>query len=263
MPDYGPTLYKNLGFNATKQLLYPAAWLTFSWGMNVVGMLLIESFPRNIFIGGGVLGCMATLIVEAALVANYAKSSNENGLRAAVAMLFVFQVFYSGSLDGMASPFDIESMCGTNIGPGSQFSYLGELFPTHLRAKGVCLGVAMISLMNVIWLQAAPVAFEYDPLGLVLNFEFLVANPKARNVGWRFYLAFIIPGTLGAIVILLFFPNTRGLPLEEIAALFGDEDEVAVYQREIDIDQTTHEIADHHRVGEKEEFSSGTVHAET
>lgn len=35
----------------------------------------------------------------------------------------------------------------------------------------------------------------------------------------------------------LFFPDTRGLPLEEVAALFGDADEVAVYQRDIDVDE--------------------------
>jgi len=31
----------------------------------------------------------------------------------------------------------------------------------------------------------------------------------------------------------LYFPNTKGVPLEEIAALFGDADEVAVYEREL------------------------------
>jgi hypothetical protein len=31
------------------------------------------------------------------------------------------------------------------------------------------------------------------------------------------------------------FPDTNGLPLEEIAALFGDEKDVAVYHREIDV----------------------------
>jgi len=36
-------------------------------------------------------------------------------------------------------------------------------------------------------------------------------------------------------VIWFFFPDTKGLPLEEVAALFGDEDEIAVYQREIDV----------------------------
>lgn len=41
-----------------------------------------------------------------------------------------------------------------------------------------------------------------------------------------------------------FFPNTKGLPLEEVAALFGDEDEIAVYQREIDVHGGI--IEDHH-----------------
>lgn len=43
---------------------------------------------------------------------------------------------------------------------GVQFTYPGELFPMHLRAKGVCLGIATIALMNIIWLQAAPTALE-------------------------------------------------------------------------------------------------------
>lgn len=90
----------------------------------------------------------------------------------------------------------------TNIITGTQFSYLDELFPTHLRVKDVCLGVAMISLMNIVWLQSAPTPF--------------------LKVGWKFYLAFIIPGTIGAIVMIICFPDTKGLPLEEVATLFGD-----------------------------------------
>jgi Sugar (and other) transporter len=107
---------------------------------------------------------MMTLIVEAALVAEFVPSTNQAALQAAVAMFFVFQVFYGLCLDG------------------TQFVYLGEIFPTHLRAKGVCLGVAMISLMNIIWLQSAPTAFKV--------------------IQWKFYLCFIIPGTIGGVVIV-------------------------------------------------------------
>lgn len=42
-----------------------------------------------------------------------------------------------------------------------------------------------------------------------------------RRIGWKFYLCFIIPGILSAIGIWLFFPDTWGLPLEEVAAIFG------------------------------------------
>lgn len=74
---------------------------------------------------------MACLIVEAALVANFATGTDLNhpnpaALRAAVAMIFVYVVWYEIALDG------------------PQFAYLGELFPTHLRPKGMNLGVAMI-----------------------------------------------------------------------------------------------------------------------
>lgn len=78
--------------------------------------------------------------------------------------------------------------------------------------------------MNIIWLQSAPTAFD--------------------TISWRFYLCFIIPGSIGAAIMWFFFPNTKGLPLEEIAAIFGDAQEVALYQRDLEID-ATHHIVEH------------------
>lgn len=178
-----------------------------------MAVFVVDRFPRQKYMSFGVLGCMLTLIIEAALVANFVPSTNAAALKAAVAMFFIFQVFYGMCLDG------------------TQFAYLGELFPTHLRAKGVCLGVSMISLMNVVWLQAAPTAFE--------------------KVGWKFYLAFIIPGSLGGILMWFVFPDTNGVPLEEVAAIFGDEDEVAIHQADIEFDHNTHAIIVHGRDGKE------------
>lgn len=209
--NYGPILYKTLGYSTVEQIIYPAGWLTFAIGLNVLAMLLVDRFPRPKYMAFGVFGCMVSLSCEAAIIASFIPSTNYAALRAGVAMLFVFQVFYSLFLDG------------------TPFSYLGEIFPTHLRAKGICLGVSVISLMNIIWLQSAPVAFQ--------------------TVHWKFYLALIIPGTIGSVIMWLYFPDTRGLPLEEVAAIFGDADEVAVYQREIEINRTTHAIVDHHEEG--------------
>ena len=48
---------------------------------------------------------------------------------------------------------------------------------------------------------------------------------------------------------LFTFPDTRFLPLEEIAAIFGDADEVAIYQAEIEVDHQSHGIIDHHNEG--------------
>jgi hypothetical protein len=61
----------------------------------------------------------------------------------------------------------------------------------------------------------------------------------------------------------IWFPNTLGIPLEEVAALFGDADEVAIYQREIEIDVATHTIVDHHgRALSKSEAVEAAHHVE-
>ena len=65
-----------------------------------------------------------------------------------------------------------------------------------------------------------------------------------RTIGWKFYLCFIIPGTLSGIAIWFLFPDTKGLALEEVAAIFGDKDELAVYEEEVgtDIEKETVEL---------------------
>jgi hypothetical protein len=37
-------------------------------------------------------------------------------------------------------------------------------------------------------------------------------------------------------------PETKGIPLEEIAAIFGDADEVMVFSDDIHVDHNTHEL---------------------
>lgn len=51
---------------------------------------------------------------------------------------------------------------------------------------------------------------------------------------------------IGGCTVWTYYPDTRSMPLEEIAAIFGDVDEVAVYQTEIEIDTAKNTIIDHH-----------------
>ena len=150
-------------------------------------MFIIDWFPRNRLVALGTTLVTSCLTVEAALVANFpvGPGQNNNALRAAAAMTFCYMAFAQLFLDG------------------TQYVYYAELFPTHLRAKGMTIGMAAISLMNVMWLQVAPTAFA--------------------TIKWKFYLCFIIPAYLFAILCFFVYPNTKGLALEEIAALFGDE----------------------------------------
>lgn len=67
---------------------------------SAMASLMVDHFPRNIFLSIGVAGCMVTLIIHAALVAQFGESDNEPALQAAVAMLFIFEIPYDWCLDG-------------------------------------------------------------------------------------------------------------------------------------------------------------------
>ena len=41
---------------------------------------------------------------------------------------------------------------------------------------------------------------------------------------------------------MFFLPETKGIPLEEMAKLFGDTDDIAVFSDDIHVDHNTHEL---------------------
>lgn len=63
--------------------------------------------------------------------------------------------------------------------------------------------MAVLFLSTIAYLEAAPTAFA--------------------QVGWRYYLLFIILTAINLPLVIYFFPETKGLSLEEIGERFGDE----------------------------------------
>lgn len=159
-------------------------------------MLFVDKISRTYLFASGFFLCMATLVVEAAVQKNYLGTDNKSGLAAAVAMTYVYVFFYVLFLDG------------------PMFFYIGEIWPSQVRAQGFTIGITAMCLSNLCWSAGAPTAFA--------------------NIGWKYYIFFIVQAAIGGVASLVWFPNTLGKPLEEIAALFGDTEDVMVFQNDLD-----------------------------
>ncbi len=81
--------------------------------------------------------------------------------------------------------------------------YCSEIFPTHIRSRGLAFSLAVLFLSTIAYLEAAPTAFA--------------------QVGWKYYLLFIILTAIHLPLIIWYFPETKGLSLEEVGERFGDE----------------------------------------
>lgn len=101
-----------------------------------------------------------------------------------------------------ADHFKVVTFFGGSM-DASSYVYSSEIFPTSIRAQGAGFSVSGLFAFSLIYTMCAPVAFN--------------------SIGWKYYLIFVIVPLFGALGMYLFYPETKGLALEEIAAKFGDE----------------------------------------
>ena len=106
--------------------------------------------------------CLVALTLEAALVAEFADSTNSSALRAADAVMFLYVGGFQGCLNG------------------TQWAFVSEIWPSHLRPKGLAKGLVAIMVTNICFVQAAPTAFEYVQTH-VLQFPLHVSRPSLTH----------------------------------------------------------------------------------
>lgn len=201
---YAASIFSELGYDAGGSLQLLAGLYVGAIVANLISLTYVDRVPRNTMLGAGVLLVTVILAIETALQSQYLGTGNNAGLSAAAAFLFLFLAGFNCFLEAIS------------------WYYASEIFPTHLRAKGMTIGVIGFCLVDILWLEIAPTAFA--------------------TIGWKYYLVFICISVFSAAIIFFTFPNTLRLPLEEVAKLFGDEDLVAVYQKDIHIDHEKHQV---------------------
>ncbi|OQV09528.1 hypothetical protein CLAIMM_13641 [Cladophialophora immunda] len=182
--NFSVILYEGLGFTGSIPLLLSAIYVLYAACLNYVCSLLIDRVGRVRLMLIGFTGCLICLCCETAMDASFSNTTNRAGLRAGVFFLFFFVTFYGGCCDA------------------TTFVYCAEIFPTQIRSKGMAWCISVLFLATIPFLEAAPTAFA--------------------EVGWKYYLLFIFLTTINIIIMYFYFPETKGLSLEEINTLFGD-----------------------------------------
>ncbi|KAJ7812837.1 general substrate transporter [Mycena leptocephala] len=187
--NYGPTLYKSLGFDTKDQLALQCGWLTVSIFGNFFGAVVLDYFGRRPLMLTGLAGCVIALSIEAAIVAEFLPpGTNKAASVGGVFALYLFIVVYAVGVD----------VAGV--------TFYSEVFPNHIREKGVGITIVALSLTDLAYLQASATAFA--------------------NIGWKYFLLFIVITSIGFVIMCFVLPETKKIPLEEMAKIFGDTEDI-------------------------------------
>ncbi|KAG6827977.1 hypothetical protein H0H92_009803 [Tricholoma furcatifolium] len=135
---------------------------------------------------------VVTFSVLAAIVATNppgVEGSSATAQRAGIAMIFLTSVLFSLS-----------------FGPVS-WVLASEVFPTSARSLGTMVATCSNWAFNVMLAQVSPIAMA--------------------NISWKFYVLFVVLNFVDCILIAFFFPETKGLSLEEMNEVFGDQVDIS------------------------------------
>jgi MFS family permease len=174
--NYQVLLYNSLGLYASVPLLLYAVYLSWAAGMNHVSALIIDKVGRVRLMAFGLVGCVASIACETAMIAEFSGTPDRVGNGFGVFFLFLFVTFYGACLDA------------------TSYVYCAEIFPTHHRATGMGVSIFTQFCTTLVYTQLAPLAFE--------------------TIGWRYYLVFIVVPAVGAVVFWCYFPEVGVLTFD-------------------------------------------------
>lgn len=183
--DYVPLLYGRLGYDSKKQLLLAAGWQTMSPFGNMLNAYCLDKIGRRVLLSVGLYLCAIMVLGEAISVALFTKQHGAQA-PATAAVCFLF--------------FTLAVYCSTQ--DASSYVFVSEIFPTHIRAKGVAISTSGLFFCTLIFVSAAPAAFD--------------------SINYGYYILIAICAIVGATVEWFYWPETRGMTLEEVAVRFWD-----------------------------------------
>ncbi|KAI3321394.1 general substrate transporter [Xylariaceae sp. AK1471] len=183
MKYYLPTLLEKLGLSTRVSLMAGGIESTLKIGMTIIEMLLIDRLGRRITLVSGTLAMGFAMLINGALGQAYPDNTHRAADVVCVVFIFIYALGFS-----------------MGFGPAA-WVYGSEIFPTALRARGLNFSASAGSIGSIVVAQIWPVGIE--AVGSNIYFFFMAINFAC------------IP------IIILFYPETKGLSLEDMDTLFN------------------------------------------
>ncbi|KAI2465820.1 general substrate transporter [Annulohypoxylon bovei var. microspora] len=183
MKYYLPTLFAKLGLPTRVTLLAGGIESTLKIGMTVIEMFLIDHLGRRVTL---ITGCVAmgfAMLINGVLGQVYPDNTNSAADVVCIVFIFIYALGYS-----------------MGFGPAA-WVYGSEIFPTSVRARGLNFSASGGAIGSIVVAQVWPVGI--DTIGSKIYFFFMAVNLVC------------IP------IIILFYPETKGRPLEDMDLLFN------------------------------------------
>ncbi|KAH8594249.1 general substrate transporter [Bisporella sp. PMI_857] len=185
---YSGTLFqKSIGFDPHMSALMSGFLQTWFFIASFIPWFLIDRVGRRPLLLSMISVMAAVMIIQATLiyqVENSTAIATSAGIGAA-AMLFIFQGAFTIGFQATV------------------WVYPSEILPLRFRQRGSSISTAANWIFNYMIVQITPIAID--------------------NIGWRTYIIFAVLNTCWVPIIFFFFPETKGLELEAVDALFSGD----------------------------------------
>jgi len=182
---YQTIMYRSLGINGRLVLALAGVWGLVGPAANIICLLfIIDRVRRRTMLMAGSLAMAVDIAIVMAIVAVYGGTDNTIANGFGIFFLLLFSCLFSLSWNAGAPV------------------YCTEIFPTVIRATGGGVSTFCSFLIQIILAQASPTALA--------------------NIGWRYYIFFVVMNLTVLVVTYFCVPETSGRTLEEVNEVFND-----------------------------------------
>ncbi|KAK9357662.1 general substrate transporter [Lipomyces starkeyi] len=189
---YANTLFESsVGFSPHMAGLMSGYLNTWFFVASFIPYFLIDRFGRRPLLMSMISLMAAAMVVQTALiyqVQNNTSSAQQAGAGAA-AMLFVFLGAFSVGFQSTV------------------WVYPSEILPLRFRQRGSSISTASNWIFNYMVVQITP--------------------PSIQNIGWKTYIIWTVFNACWVPIIYFFYPETKGLQLEDVDRLFAKTENLA------------------------------------